>query len=386
MDEIKISANELLELIGLIYEGPMEEKPWTSSLELLKKYLNANFVTLAIRPTTFALPGVVLAAGKLPMPLVRAYHNQFFSLDPFVELPSDAVVTSDELFTEDEWVGKPYYTEYLHALNIYRIMGVDIDVSEEMSCPLRMSRPKSLPPFDAQDKQLCNYIIPHLRRSVLIYSKIVQQKSVGSLYERTIDEMMLGIIILSEEGDIIKSNKIANKMLADEDGLMLKNNRLQTVFGSDSIKFRAYLKEALELSFEGKQSSFEVMTVNRKNGDAGLSIAVHSIPAGSWTSGGRRPAAAIFIRDSVYKIEGQDEVVSKLFNLTPAETSLAIKIMNGMSLDEAAESSGIKRNTARAHLRSIFSKVDVTRQSDLIRVLLNSVASFSGRSLKEPAE
>lgn len=383
MKQIKVSADELLELIGLIYQGPMEEKPWTSSLELLKKYLNANFVTLAIRPTTFALPGVVLAAGTLPLPLVRAYHDQFFSLDPFVELPSDAVVTSDELFTEQEWISKPYYTEYLSTLNIYRIMGVDINVSEEMNCPFRVSRPKSLPAFDMQDKQLCNYLIPHFRRSVLIYSKIVKQKTVESLYERTIDEMMLGVIMLSEEGDLIKSNKVANKMLADEDGLLLKNNRLQTVFDSDSVKFRTYLKEALALSFEGKKSAFEVMTINRKNGHAGLSIAVHSIPAGSWTSGGKRPAVAIFIRDSVYKIEGQDGVVSKLFNLTPAEASLAIKIMNGMSLDEAAEASGIKRNTARAHLRSIFSKVDVTRQSDLMRVLLNSVASFSGRKLME---
>lgn len=383
MNELKISKQELLDLIGLIYEGAMEKIPWSSSLELLKSYLNANYVTLAIRPTTFALPGVVMTAGEIPAPLIHAYHSQFFSLDPFVELPSDAVVMTDELFTEDEWVNKPYYTEYLNALNVYRIMGVDIDVSDEMSCPLRVSRPKSLEPFDAQDRLLCNYLIPHFRRAVLIYSRIIKQQSFGALYERTIDEMKLGVVILSEEGEIIKSNKIADEIIENKDGLLLANNRLKTVFDTDNSKFKTCLKDALTLSFAGKESAFEVMTVNRKNGQAALSIAVHSIPAGSWTSGGKRPAAAIFIRDTVHKIEGQDEVVRKLFNLTPAEASLAVKIMNGMSLDEAALSSDIKRNTARAHLRSIFSKVDVTRQSDLIRVLLNSVASFSGKSMLE---
>lgn len=45
-----------------------------------------------------------------------------------------------------------------------------------------------------------------------------------------------------------------------------------------------------------------------------------------------------------------------------------------MSLEEAAEALGIKPNTARAHLRSIFSKTGVRRQTELVRLFLNSVA------------
>jgi DNA-directed RNA polymerase subunit F len=37
----------------------------------------------------------------------------------------------------------------------------------------------------------------------------------------------------------------------------------------------------------------------------------------------------------------------------------------------------IKRNTARAHLRSIFSKTGVRRQTELVRIFLNSVAWLS---------
>jgi DNA-binding CsgD family transcriptional regulator len=52
---------------------------------------------------------------------------------------------------------------------------------------------------------------------------------------------------------------------------------------------------------------------------------------------------------------------------------LAIKLANGLSLEEAAEAIGIRRNTARAHLRSIFSKTGVRRQTELVRIFLNSV-------------
>ena len=38
--------------------------------------------------------------------------------------------------------------------------------------------------------------------------------------------------------------------------------------------------------------------------------------------------------------------------------------------DEAAAELNIRKNTARAHLRSIFSKTGVTRQTMLVRLLL----------------
>ncbi|MFK0573079.1 helix-turn-helix transcriptional regulator [Endozoicomonas sp.] len=47
---------------------------------------------------------------------------------------------------------------------------------------------------------------------------------------------------------------------------------------------------------------------------------------------------------------------------------------NGLTLDEASETLFISRNTARVHLRSIFSKTGVTRQTMLVRLILKSVA------------
>jgi DNA-binding CsgD family transcriptional regulator len=71
------------------------------------------------------------------------------------------------------------------------------------------------------------------------------------------------------------------------------------------------------------------------------------------------------------------EVVTKqLFNLTKAETALAMELANGLSLEEAAEALNIRRNTARAHLRSIFSKTGVRRQTELVRIMLNSVVAL----------
>jgi len=55
------------------------------------------------------------------------------------------------------------------------------------------------------------------------------------------------------------------------------------------------------------------------------------------------------------------------------KTICALLLTNGLTLEEAAEESGISKNTARTHLRAIFSKTGVTRQATLVRILLGSV-------------
>ena len=76
--------------------------------------------------------------------------------------------------------------------------------------------------------------------------------------------------------------------------------------------------------------------------------------------------------------QATSDVLIALFGLTPAEARLAIRLVNGLSLDEAAISLGVSRNTAKSHLRAVFSKTGVTRQPQLIQLILNSVVTLAG--------
>ena len=83
---------------------------------------------------------------------------------------------------------------------------------------------------------------------------------------------------------------------------------------------------------------------------------------------------AVFIRDPERKSQASSELLRQLFGFTPAEATLALLLANGLTLDEAADELHIRKNTIRAHLRSIFTKTGVTRQTTLVRLLLSSVA------------
>jgi DNA-binding CsgD family transcriptional regulator len=66
-------------------------------------------------------------------------------------------------------------------------------------------------------------------------------------------------------------------------------------------------------------------------------------------------------------------LLRSLFGLTGAESALVLLLVEGLTLDEAAARQGVSRHTARSQLRSIFAKTGVTRQTELLRLVLRSV-------------
>jgi DNA-binding CsgD family transcriptional regulator len=58
------------------------------------------------------------------------------------------------------------------------------------------------------------------------------------------------------------------------------------------------------------------------------------------------------------------------FGLTPAEARLALHLVAGETLRSADAKLGITYETARTHLKSIFSKTGTCRQAELVVVLV----------------
>ncbi len=69
-------------------------------------------------------------------------------------------------------------------------------------------------------------------------------------------------------------------------------------------------------------------------------------------------------------------MLEELFKLTPAEANLAIKLARGLSIAGVSAEQNISRHTSRAQLKSIFAKTGVTRQAELVRMVLKSVATL----------
>ena len=73
-------------------------------------------------------------------------------------------------------------------------------------------------------------------------------------------------------------------------------------------------------------------------------------------------------------------MLQQLFTFTYTEAQLAVGLAKGMCLKDIESELKILHNTARAHLRSMFLKADVSRQSQLVSLITSSLVPL-GRDM-----
>lgn len=64
-----------------------------------------------------------------------------------------------------------------------------------------------------------------------------------------------------------------------------------------------------------------------------------------------------------------------LFGLTPAEACLVAGLVAGYSLEQYAVRRGVSLGTVRGQLKQVLGKTGATRQAELVRLVLSSVAA-----------
>ncbi|WP_028221792.1 helix-turn-helix transcriptional regulator [Paraburkholderia oxyphila] len=376
-EEAGVCVAEFSELADRIYQGPLEERPWTGALDLIRRRLRANYVTLILRVAgnDRRSPLSVHASEFGPeVPDAASYNDYYYSIDPFVGLPADRVVTVDEVFGDTGWLSSEFYKQFLKPSDVRHILGADLRTQSGVECRLRVCRGHAEKPFSSADKAFCTLLLPHLKRAVELHSRLDTVEVERSMYANAINRMQVGTITLDMNGVIIDANGVANEILAQNNGLCIARGTVEASNAAENRTLQRLIRQAVMGHLGTAAPIVEAIPVTRSYDKPRLGLLVRTILLSDWSEDNKRRAAvALFLRDPDRKPQGAQEIIRKLFDLTPAEASLALMLTNGLTLDEAAEESGISKNTARTHLRAIFSKTGVARQATLVRILLGSV-------------
>ncbi|KJK14663.1 helix-turn-helix transcriptional regulator [Pseudomonas sp. 2(2015)] len=371
-----LTLESFSDLLGHLYQGPMENIPWVTFLNQLNLQLQSKYVTFILRPPSAHVDGLMVNTTGSSSETTASYNKHFFALDPFVDLPNREVVTLASYVSNDELLQSEFYKNFLEPVDVFHILGADINTGDGAQCRIRISRGRYEQAFGDQEKTLLARFIPHLERSIKLHMQLNRIETERNLYAGAVDQLAVGTIILDETGKVLQTNQVAERLIQEKDGIKLVNDGLQVGTARDTQEFRRLVKQSLLSQKSSNPSVVEAMRVQRPSGRADLGIIVRSVPLSTWSEGKQCPTVVIFISDPEQQSSAPQEIVRALFDFTPAETQLAMLLANGLTLDEASEELGISRNTSRAHLRSTFSKTGVTRQTMLVRLILRSVATL----------
>lgn len=364
---------EFSELLGLIYEGPLEPVPWQSFLERCKELMDAHVTNLVLRSPTHLGPGVMRVVGGVPEHIVT-YNERSYALDPFINLPEGEVVSLHEFMDIDTLLASDFYRLVLEPSDLYDILGADFHIPHEAEVRFRICRSEAARPFSKDDRELVRALLPHIQRAVRLHVRLNKIESERAVYAGAVDQLRVGAIILDESGRVLSLNQRARALLEQKNGVSLRDEKLVLGTREQTQDLQTRIARVIAHQHQDGPALVEALRVVRKGGELGLVI--RPVPENLWAEAEAVPAVAIFLSDPQEQAEAPIQIIKQLFGFTPAEAALAMLMANGCTLDEAAEALGISRNTVRTHLRAVFAKTGVTRQPQLVSLILKSVASL----------
>jgi DNA-binding CsgD family transcriptional regulator len=369
------------DLLAQLYQGLLEAEPWQQFLESLRSWVDVQVVSLVLRPPAEGDQGVIInsvrpnadATGSSQDWQLTAYRQEFFTLDPFINLPPDRVVTLQDLVPDEELLKSDYYIHYLEPVDLFRILGVDTREPEGTVARLRLSRRRTEEPFSDTDRDLLQHLTPHLQRAVQIHGELNRAASERDVYAGAVEQLSVASVVLDEQARVLHTNALAKALLEEADGLSMKEQKLVLAGRELNQAFQEALVKVLAAQPEGETSVVKALRVPRAQ-RAALGLVIRPVPERG--EGQHTPSAAVFISDPELEGSASRETLGQLFELTPAESNLAILLTRGLSLAEAAEIQNVSQHTTRAQLKSIFAKTGVSRQAELVRLVLKSVATL----------
>lgn len=169
---------------------------------------------------------------------------------------------------------------------------------------------------------------------------------------------------LDRDGSILWRSDTAAPLLEAEDDLLIRNGKLRARDQHTDAKLQEAIRWAASLD-DGVVPRHGERPIVKEVGEG--------IPVKLWWV--IAEGAAIYFSFADPGLE--ERLLAKAteaFNLSPAQSQLAVHIVAGRSLAEAAAAMGITANTARTHLGRMFDKTGVRTQPALVRMLLSTTS------------
>jgi len=222
--------------------------------------------------------------------------------------------------------------------------------------------------FDECFQQLA----PHIQQSVALSEKFNRLSLQNAHIDQVTNHINTGMMLLTLNGRVYWGNQYATELVQCSEHIRLDDGYLTFTHSTDQQVFNAMFAKA---SLQGETSPRLITTVGqyRLNPLQLLVTSVNVRPNGRDLP--LETVIGVFLSESHQGFAQLDGEIGQLYGLTPAESRLAVALANGLSLEEYSLEKGVSIGTVRIQLKSVFSKMGITRQQELVRVLWASVAA-----------
>lgn len=206
-------------------------------------------------------------------------------------------------------------------------------------------------------------VLDALRKGAKLHHDLDRMGWKSTVAARTLEQVAIGVIVADCNGHLIECNAAAERILSRDDGIMVRWGQLKTPRVFETSKLTKMIANAAARQSE---TSSDHMLVARSGGGAPYAVTV--APLGADLSIYEQPLAMVLITNPD-ELRPSQKTLAELFGFSPAESNLAVALLQGRKLHQIAEDRGVRITTVRTQLSSILKKTGTGGQADLIRIL-----------------
>ena len=218
-------------------------------------------------------------------------------------------------------------------------------------------------------------LLPHLRHFVRVRQTLVNAEALGASAAGLLDDSRVGVLHLDRRGTILVANDRARDLLRRGDGLSDRGGFLGARWPADNARLKKLLGRALP-AFGGEAVGGST-TVRRSFALARLVLYVNPVTVQQMDISAGRVAALVLVADPESRPSIDPELVAEALDLTLSESRVAVWLAEGRTVRDIAVATRRKESSVRWLIRQIYDKQGISRQADLVRLVL-SIAEFSG--------
>lgn len=346
-------------VLAALFGGLLEALPWSAFLERLRDAAEASHATLILGPRPDAPPRLILTPGADP-DIDADYARRLFASDPFVGLPEGRVARFADFVSEAALHSAPAFRAFMRGMEV---LGVDLRLGERVELRLRLTRADNGPPFGPADTARLQRLVPHLRNALALFDRLAAIETEQLIYAGAVAQMAIGVVTVDRRGRVLRTTPHAAAILAQGDGLALRDGRV--------VPDDPGLARALRARLADEDAPPLTLRVPRPSGSGELLLVIDRPPDAGPAGAG--PAAVLFLTDPSHGGGISVSTVQERLGLTRSEAAVAAALAEGLASAQVAARLAISPHTVRAHLRSIFAKTGVRRQSQLVQLVHHSL-------------
>jgi DNA-binding CsgD family transcriptional regulator/PAS domain-containing protein len=220
--------------------------------------------------------------------------------------------------------------------------------------------------------------LSHLRRALDVHANLHGARRVRLALAEVMDRLPVGVLLLDKRRQLVLQNRVAERLIALEDGLSLDRGGPSAEHAREHAALQILIADAMEADEARVFDARGFLSISRPSGKRPYSVMVTPLRTSAVGEPETQARVAVFVSDpEIDRIAGT-KALAELYGLTQAEVELLQLLSTGISLEEAASVRAISMNTARSHIKHMFAKTGVSRQGELVRMMLIGVGSLRG--------